>query len=91
MAQVRPLLPPPLFNAPSAAHAEAPGTSADHAAAAAHAAQQPSHGAQRAAGQAATPIAMQEMQASPQRASLTTHAVGSLVSDLHASCRGQKY
>lgn len=55
MPQVRPLMPPPLFDA-----AQVPGTSA------AHAAQQPSHGAHGPAADAQAPAAMDDIQASPQ-------------------------
>ena len=55
MPQVRPLMPPPLFDA-----AHAPGTSA------AQAAQQPSHAAQGSAAKAAAPAAMEDIQAGLQ-------------------------
>ena len=64
MAQVRPLVPPPLFDAPGAAHPEQPGSSAATAAAAASAAQQPPNNADRAAGETAAPAALQDMQVS---------------------------
>lgn len=53
MPQVRPLMPPPLFDA-----AHAPGASA------ADVAQKPSHGAHGAAADAAAPAAMDDIQAS---------------------------
>ena len=56
MPQVRPLMPPPLFDA-----AQAPGSSAAHAA---QAAQQPSHGAQGPRAEAAAPAALDVLQAS---------------------------
>ena len=55
MPQVRPLMPPPLFDA-----AHASGTPAGQAA------QQPSHGAVGSAADAAVPAAMEDMQVGPQ-------------------------
>ncbi len=64
MAQVRPLVPPPLFDAPGAARPEQPGSSAANAVAAASAAQQLPHTADGAAGVTAAPAALLDMQAS---------------------------
>ncbi len=55
MPQVRPLMPPPLFDA-----AQAPGTSA------AQAAEQQFHGAHRPAADTAAPAAMDDIQARSQ-------------------------